>query len=1060
MFEQLAESKIIHHDLHCNNVMFKDGHVVAIGFGFSESPGKEPPVIERVIRELSADDINIADLAFYLQGKYKEKVNVRTGGNWRTKVLGAGSYGVAFDLGNSMVLKVTTDVSEAKAMNHVKQNGHNLKHVVKVLDIFKFKEDDMIPDSGVFGIVMEKLEQLSNDEKVEFDKMMGSLDYVADLSNVFKTDKTWEKHLETFEVTMKKMNVSNQRFSKERFDNMIELCKKYQMPQINDELHSLNIVFLDFHGENVMKRGSDYVMIDLGAASKSPGTEPPTLEKVVKETISGLFEVDKERSDSDLGDYKVDISPEDAPDAGDKKHDQEIYIAETNGIDYNAAKLLIDEFKELLYKKKGITLPESPVFLGKGTRGVALKIDESRVLKLTNDRREAVASNKLMMLGSPKHVVKIYDVFRLKKYSLWGIVQENLKPLSANEKIEFDSCTIEGPVIISDLIKTANGTWDFEQFKSEIRKKYGEKDDVYSSAMESIEKLEQKYHVDKMVEELNSIGIKFLDYHSGNIMKRGDEYVVIDIGYSDVVNGKEPDVLESIIKEITESDSVNYEDDFALDVRYRKLAPLLKKNGIVVDTKKFLGQGSYGSAYECTWNGKKCAIKGTEDESEALASNHIKGKKLKHVVNIYDVFKLPIDDSSDGTYCIVQELLTQTSDKEKEDIHWLAEQLWDAKTGKSIIDGDIEAVVKDFAALMHDREKDLDRAIDIINMIDFGGMIEEIKEQNIEFFDYHEGNIMKRGKDFVVIDLGASASPGGEPRTIESVIRSIVSEAQADMVGVTIGRFQPFHKGHAEMIRDLTAKFNKVIVLITGNKKDKKNPFSYETRVEMMMKSLPDVWNKIKVYKGEYEGKASGFIPAVLSDIVNKGDSTLKGDTAVNILVGEDRFENVKDQVERAKQAKASGTEVMADPNLMTVQKLSDVKNDVDRISGTRVRDAIMKGDKESFKKLVDPHLVSNEADFNTIFEKLKTELGGQPTPPKGGVEETKDVVEMIIAEVDGGGAMYGAPGSYTTTRGTSGWSSGKMSKGNVDDGEWQNNITKKLQLMTSGSADVVTQKD
>ena len=130
------------------------------------------------------------------------------------------------------------------------------------------------------------------------------------------------------------------------------------MPQINDELHSLNIVFLDFHGENVMKRGSDYVMIDLGAASKSPGTEPPTLEKVVKETISGLFEVDKERSDSDLGDYKVDISPEDAPDAGDKKHDQEIYIAETNGIDYNAAKLLIDEFKELLYKKKGITLPE------------------------------------------------------------------------------------------------------------------------------------------------------------------------------------------------------------------------------------------------------------------------------------------------------------------------------------------------------------------------------------------------------------------------------------------------------------------------------------------------------------------------------------------------------------------------------------------------------------------------------------------------------------------------------------------------------------------------------
>ena len=58
-------------------------------------------------------------------------------------------------------------------------------------------------------------------------------------------------------------------------------------------------------------------------------------------------------------------------------------------------------------------------------------------------------------------------------------------------------------------------------------------------------------------------------------------------------------------------------------------------------------------------------------------------------------------------------------------------------------------------------------------------------------------------------------------------------------VGIVIGRFQPFHKGHAHLIDRALRLCNKLIIGIgSSNTIDKDNPFSYEKRLEMVTRFI------------------------------------------------------------------------------------------------------------------------------------------------------------------------------------------------------------------------------
>ncbi len=63
-----------------------------------------------------------------------------------------------------------------------------------------------------------------------------------------------------------------------------------------------------------------------------------------------------------------------------------------------------------------------------------------------------------------------------------------------------------------------------------------------------------------------------------------------------------------------------------------------------------------------------------------------------------------------------------------------------------------------------------------------------------------------------------------------------------------IGRFQPMHKGHEKVVKELLDKYEKVLILIGSiNKNDDKNPFSFEQRKKMIENVLKN-YNNFEIY--------------------------------------------------------------------------------------------------------------------------------------------------------------------------------------------------------------------
>lgn len=64
---------------------------------------------------------------------------------------------------------------------------------------------------------------------------------------------------------------------------------------------------------------------------------------------------------------------------------------------------------------------------------------------------------------------------------------------------------------------------------------------------------------------------------------------------------------------------------------------------------------------------------------------------------------------------------------------------------------------------------------------------------------------------------------------------------------VFIGRFQPFHKGHAKIVSEALVRTKKLILLIGSVNQPRtiKNPFNYFERTEIIKKSLPYLEDRI-----------------------------------------------------------------------------------------------------------------------------------------------------------------------------------------------------------------------
>jgi hypothetical protein len=183
--------------------------------------------------------------------------------------------------------------------------------------------------------------------------------------------------------------------------------------------------------------------------------------------------------------------------------------------------------------------------LATGTHGTAFAAGD-KVLKITNDEKEAKIAAALIDKDL-KNVVKFYSVIHFKDTEYYAILQEKLDPMPEAEANKINKLLVMTGLPI--WIKRAGGDWAKvkELTKayalSQIKKKFPENHaspEAKEYAKELIgawNALVNQYGIRDMFNTLNELGIEFHDYHAGNLMLRGEDIVLIDLGMSKMQGG-------------------------------------------------------------------------------------------------------------------------------------------------------------------------------------------------------------------------------------------------------------------------------------------------------------------------------------------------------------------------------------------------------------------------------------------------------------------------------------------------------------------------------------------
>jgi serine/threonine protein kinase len=191
--------------------------------------------------------------------KYKDKLVAKgmNVGSAFVKRLGRGKMGIAYDLGDNTVMKITGDASEARAAKHLV--GKNLKHVYKVFNVFQFDK------TGFFVIHQEKLQPMPADPtgQQDIDRVVQEAismyrnEEGADAIHAYLTDQMSHDPARGQEVI-------------KLVDDMMAGMK---------EIKSQGISFVDYHLGNVLydSTSKNYKFIDLGV-SRSAAADIETIE--------------------------------------------------------------------------------------------------------------------------------------------------------------------------------------------------------------------------------------------------------------------------------------------------------------------------------------------------------------------------------------------------------------------------------------------------------------------------------------------------------------------------------------------------------------------------------------------------------------------------------------------------------------------------------------------------------------------------------------------------------------------------------------------------------------
>lgn len=162
---------------------------------------------------------------------------------------------------------------------------------------------------------------------------------------------------------------------------------------------------------------------------------------------------------------------------------------------------------------------------------------------------------------------------------------------------------------------------------------------------------------------------------------------------------------------------------------------------------------------------RKQVLKITNDRTDAEISVNLIGKKLKHLVHVYDVFQV------DKVYCIQEEKLTPLSSTERKRWNSGLKSLRNIKL--SVMESAWRVLQKyglslGWVNMLREEIEDEPYTNDIQHIRDILSALEGIASdlEDLGVFNYqdiHDQNVMMRGQTLVLVDFGGGTKVQGAP---------------------------------------------------------------------------------------------------------------------------------------------------------------------------------------------------------------------------------------------------------------------------------------------------------
>ena len=171
-------------------------------------------------------------------------------------------------------------------------------------------------------------------------------------------------------------------------------------------------------------------------------------------------------------------------------------------------------------------------------------------------------------------------------------------------------------------------------------------------------------------------------------------------------------------------------------------------------------------------------------------------------------------------------------------------------------------------------------------------------------------------------------------------------------VGLFIGRFQPFHRGHESIVRQMLDECDKVVIAIGSAQESntKVNPFRYDYRRFMIQKIFPEYFKRI--------------IIVGVTDRAKPADDESWGEYLLNTI-----YQNTSitpDAIYQGAENKHSHWFDSFDIHIVNINR------ELLKVSATEIRKAILDNDFDCFKTFMPEALHSEFENLRNILNDVK----------------------------------------------------------------------------------------